>query len=159
MCFYNDDYDWVASVQERSTIKATKRVHCIECSKLIMAGEECERIWQQEHEECQVCCEYGDDYDEDNPQDSTECDHDYGETFEGFTCQHCLSIIEAIRQVEVEEGCPEHAQRPSIGGLYEEAFSRWNDDARKYASKVAEMFPELRNDLRISNVLERDDAD
>jgi hypothetical protein len=157
MCFYNDDYDWVASVQERSTIKATKKVSCIECSKLIEAGEECERIWQQENECCSICTEGAEDYDEEEPQDPTTCEHHYGETFEGYTCQRCLNIIEAIRQVEIEEGCPEHAQRPSIGGLYEEAFSRWNDDAKKYASKVVEMFPELRNDPRISNVLERDD--
>ncbi len=159
MCFYNDDYDWLVSHEEKRMITATKRVHCVECSKLIMAGEECEYIWQQEHEECRVCCEYGENYDEDNPQDTAECDHDYGETFEGYTCQRCLKIIEAIKQVEIEEGCPAHAQRPSIGGLYEEAFSRWNDDAKKYANKVVEMFPDLITDPCISNVLERDNED
>lgn len=55
MCFVNEDYDWIARVNDRSTYTASKPTRCDECGDAIAVGEVVHHVHQQEYEECQVC--------------------------------------------------------------------------------------------------------
>ena len=140
MCFYNDNFDWYAEVYrtvEGATGPATR---CIECGAKIADGEWRRHIEQIQYERCRICeDELSSCYDAE--QDKAACEHDYGETFIGDTCQACCDLIEAVRVVEIEAGCPEHAQIPSIGGLLDELLE--HDEREKYARRAVEMFPAL----------------
>lgn len=141
MCFYNDEYDWVAEVHELSMIVIDRDRKCCECGIAIAAGSTCEHIYQQENESCPEC-------DGTDP----ECEHDFGEIFECWTCGDCLKVIKAIEAHEEEEGCPKYARRPSLTQLYQEAFYD-HQDAEVYARKCIEMFPELASNQHIQHAL------
>ena len=140
MCFYNDDFDWYAEVCR--TVEGTdgRATRCIECGAKIAAGEWRRHLEQIEHECCQIC---EDDCSEihDPDQDPATCEHNYGETWDGDTCQACCNLIEAVRIVEIEAGCPAYAQVPSVGGLLDELLE--HDEREKYARRAVEMFPAL----------------
>lgn len=140
MCFY-PDYDWTASVVETTPGTVDKPTRCDECGKEIQAGEWRLHIAMQEHEECQTCDEFGDSYNEDDPQDPATCEHDFGESFDYDRCEACDQILKAIRAVEQKEGCPSYAQQPALCEL-REVFSE-HSGAPVYAAHAIEMFPEL----------------
>lgn len=133
MCFYHDDYHWIASVYEDSAQVAEKDCRCFECYRMIQAGEMRRKIFQQEEECCRIC------YDEDS--DKETCDHDYGETFSCSICRECGLMLEAIYDLERIEGCPEHARQPAYGELGGAIWS--SDDGKKYVRHALERFPEL----------------
>ena len=140
MCFYNDA-DWYASVCDKEEGPASKSTRCDECGRPIAAGEWSLHIYQQEHEECQVCSEWGDHYDESVIKD--QCKHDYGEVFDYDRCQSCHEILAAIEDVEIKEGCPPHARRPMLCEL-RDVFCE-HSSAPLYAARAIEMFPQLAN--------------
>lgn len=138
MCFYNDEYDWTAEVQDVTCERATKLEHCMECGASIIAGQWCKRIHQRQHESCQLC----EDDESDNYDPQSECKHDYGETYDYVCCVECAKIQAAIWEYERKEDCPEYARSPTLEGLYEEAF-QWHENAEEYKKACVEMFPEL----------------
>jgi len=141
MCFYNDDYDWIASVQKSTIGTAQKKTQCHECSRWIYPGEWIKHIFQQEYESC-VDCDDGD----------SDCEHDYGETFDYYRCKSCEKILRGIKAVEEREGCPAYAQQPSLGGLWEELQE--HSAAPEYAREALAMYPELKCNEIIEMALE-----
>lgn len=142
MCFYNDNYDWIAGVSEVIDGPALRSEKCIECSQPIAVGDTCRSVHQQEHEECLKCDELSDDVDYDEDGNFIPCDgnHYYGETFDCLICESCVQLLRAIESVEIDERCPPHARQPSIGGLYDEVIE--NDDMlARYLQRASEMFP------------------
>jgi len=140
MCFYNEDYDWVASVVAKSTRTHDKDCKCCECGRVIPAGTVMHRVDQQEHSECQTCEEdWSDTFDEN--ADKETCEHDYGETYSCVWCQDCEHLLLAIEAVEADEGCPEYSRRPHHEGLHDELYEL--SDRDKYAERALQMFPEL----------------
>lgn len=138
MCFYNDDYDWYASVCETTDGASDTETACHECGEKIAAGQWRRHVYQQEHDECQRC-EWEQLDDDEEPCEQ----HDYGETYDYDCCESCEKILKAIEALEAEEDCPEHSRRPSLCGLYDEAICE--DDDGKYRAKAIAMFPELAN--------------
>lgn len=133
MCFYNDDYDWMASVQKETEGAADRETRCDECREVIAAGQWRRHVYLQQYEECRVC-----EWEEaDEPCEK----HDYGETFDYDCCETCEKILKAIETLEAAEDCPVYSRRPSLLGLYEEAIVY--DDDGKYRTKALQMFPEL----------------
>lgn len=143
MCFYNDDYDWCASVWGEDHIRNADEVRCYECNRRILSHEWRRHSWQQEHEVCQ-CCEDEDSYSFDEEQEKATCKHDYGETFEASTCRECCLLLEAIYDLERIEGCPEHARQPMYGELQQVLYDeRFNGAFYNYRLHALNRFPEL----------------
>lgn len=136
MCFYNDDYDWYAEVQTVETHVAKEIFACQECGQEIAVGESYRYIYQQEHEECQRC-----EWEQLDPDDDPCEQHDYGETYHYRCCNQCQRILEIIQLIEIEEGCPPHAQQPGLGEL-SEVFSE-HQSREQYAQRVLTLFPDL----------------
>lgn len=132
MCFYNDDYDWIASVCDVTDGPAESPAKCYECHRRIAAGEWRRHVYQQEHEECSVC--------EQEEADEPCEEHDYGETFECNLCEACVKMLKAIEAVEIDEGCPWDARQPAYGELWE---AIQYDEGGKYRDRVLSMYPEL----------------
>ncbi|MGB0971800.1 MAG: hypothetical protein ACPGVG_12680 [Mycobacterium sp.] len=132
MCFYNDDYDWTASVSEVTDLVSGHASRCCECGCGIEPGQWRRHIWQQQYEECQVC-EYGE-------ADEACVKHDYGETYATDVCRECTWLLAAIEAVEADEGCPEYARQPPSGELAEHMR---NPDSRRYWDRALEMHPQL----------------
>lgn len=142
MCFYNDDYDWCAEVSEVTYARCERDGRCFECGRRIAAGEWRERTLQQEHEDCQICSEYGDYYDDSVMREL--CNHDYGETFEAEVCRDCLLMLSAIYDLEEIEGCPEESRRPGYGDLMQVLTDEWvYGDEFKYRRHAMEKYPQL----------------
>ena len=157
MCFYNDDYDWIAEVEELHFIRAEKACKCAECNCQIVVGDWYRRLCQKEFEMCQICEDSesfsylsadASDYDTEDEHvaalaDLVAHEHSYGETFSASTCRKCCLVLTAIYDLEAKEGCPEYARQPDTGELSQALF----DDARHsksgYAQHAVEMFPEL----------------
>jgi hypothetical protein len=60
MCFYNDDYDWVATVNEVIDKPAERQTKCYECGAGIQVGDIARFVHQQESQECQCeWCQFG----------------------------------------------------------------------------------------------------
>lgn len=152
MCFYNDDYDWVAEEHDERHVKVESACTCHDCSRSIRVGEWVRRIEQYEKECCQICEDSESDLYEDpddiRPEDGMhgpgEHAHYYGQHWLGFICRECLLLREAIWDLEEKEGCPVDARQPGYGELYEvmdEDQGRWGD--RKYTDHAVQMFPSL----------------
>lgn len=141
MCFYYDDYyDWYASVSEVSQHVSTGVEKCCECGLRIPQGEECSRLYLQQHESCR-CCESKEypeeEYPEDGDSDGETCDVDgcdYGETSTDYSCQRCLALRAAIRVVEESEGCTGEEAEPPHAQLYESMDS--GEGRGHYAAKI-----------------------
>lgn len=143
MCFYNDDYDWTASVVLQEKRTAGKQIQCYECGAKIAPGESYQWIFMQEHEECRVC---------EWEEAETPCEkHDYGEDFSYQRCNACSQLLAAIKAVEIEEGCPEHAQQPGLCELGE-VFCE-HENRREYAARAVAMFPELKSHRLIDHLV------
>lgn len=140
MCFFNDDYDWCAEVNEIRHERNDNPAKCYECRRLIQPGEWRQSIHQVEHECCQICDDESSDlFDESiNPE---ECKHDCGESFDCSICRECSLLLEAIWDVERIEGCPEHARQPCYGELYDAMNPR--NDGEKYRRHALEKYPGL----------------
>lgn len=136
MCFYNDDYDWYASVQKTETHIAGKPLPCHECGRQIAVGESLVYIYLQEHEECQRC-----EWEELGPDDEPCDSHDYGEIYHYRRCDECDQILKAIQVVEQEEGCPAHAQQPNLEELGEVFME--HESREQYALRAVAMYPAL----------------
>ena len=162
MCFYNDDYEWTASVVEKLDTLSPKNCRCEECGNDIEVGDVCRIVHMQEHEQCQIC--------EDNWSDNyagwtdekgeaiapLPCDsgHDYGNTFDATICLNCLKVREAVKEYELKEGCPEHASEPGYGEWHEVFFEHSNN--WEYAEACVAKYPELADHAWIKTLLERD---
>lgn len=146
MCFYND-YDWYASTCDVTDGPTEPAGKCYECGCEIPAGVFRRQVFMQEHEYCQICEDEDssdflgtiDDDDNDVPAPEHKCN--YGETFECDICQNCVNVLAAIKQAEIEAGCPDHAQQPAYGELRDALYD--HEDGPKYAKRAIEMFPEL----------------
>jgi hypothetical protein len=148
VCFYNDDYDWIASINDTTCVQGTVADRCYECRRPIDAGEWRVSIYQQEHEACQICeDEDSDEFDQQIHQN--ECIHDFGETFSAVICRQCSLLREAIYDLERIENCPEHARQPRIGALQDEM----GEDDGKYARHAVAIFPELSTHKLCANCL------
>jgi len=143
MCFYNDDCDWIASINEQSSVVCDKRCRCFECQRTILPGEWHRTNYQQEHEMCQICeDDCSDDFDED--ADKANCKHDYGETFSCVLCRECCLLLEAIYDLERIEGCPEYARQPAYGELRDTLYAEQRyGDIPRYRLHALQLFPEL----------------
>lgn len=135
MCFYNDDYEWSASVHEETEGPAEKATRCYECGEPIAAGQWRRHIYQQEDEECRLC-EQEEGFD-------PECQHDYGETFDYDRCEPCDKVLRAIEAVEKDEGCPEYSRQPMLGELRDVFVHPEDGNAMAYAERAVAMFPEV----------------
>lgn len=122
MCF-SDNYDWTAQCVHEAYEPTLQRRVCCECRCHIPAGEWCHYLWMQEREECRDC-EF-----EDEPCANDK--HDYGETYEGWTCAECQLLREAIKEVEEDEGCFGYGSQPAVGEMYESV-----DDWGHYREKM-----------------------
>lgn len=142
MCFYNDDCDWIADVNDVTDGPAPEAGHCIECSAAIAVGDPCRSVHQQEHEDCQKCDETSDDADFDEDGNYVPCDgnHDYGETFDCLICESCCQILKAIEAHEIDAGCPPHARQPSLGRLWDETIED-TEALADYLKRAKELFP------------------
>lgn len=145
MCFYNDDYDWCASINEETDGPADADHNCVDCGLKIAAGEFCRHIFQQEDEECQQCgLREGEQPDpEDVEEGELFCDgpHEFGEIWNGWICGSCLKAREAINAFETKEGCPSDSREPRPG-LLQEAFLE-HEQGFEYAEACVAMYPEL----------------
>ncbi len=143
MCFYHDDYGWSAEVCESTFVRGADECRCIECNRTIRSGEWRQRIWQQEHEECQICeDDFSDGYDDEVRKEL--CKHDYGETFGAEICRECCLMLEAIYDLERIEGCPEDARQPACGELKQVLYDEKTEHrVRKYRQHALTMFPQL----------------
>lgn len=122
MCFYDDDYDWIAEIQIVTDGENERRERCNECRRWIEVGDQCRRVFQQENETCSAC---------DGEDPACEHEHDYGETYNYVCCRECITILDAIKRVEQAEGCPAYAQQPNLNELGE---ALWEHESRwKYA--------------------------
>lgn len=131
MCFSNEA-DWYARISDIVFAKAESQCKCNECRRTINAGEWREHVYQQEHEECQLC-----EFDE------CEGTHDYGETYEGDTCRECCLLLAAIYDLEAQEGCPEYSRQPLGGMLQEELWQDRRYGENKYIPYALSKYPEL----------------
>jgi hypothetical protein len=143
MCFYRDDYDWMASVTKQASVDSGPATNCDECGCAIAATEWRHTIYQQEHEQCQICeDDSADEYiDPADREADFSCTHDYGETFSYARCRGCDNLLKAIESREIAEGCPAHARRPSLCGLHDEILE--HEQRREYGELAVAMFPEL----------------
>lgn len=154
MCFYNDDYDWYALVNEVTDGPATRSGKCIECNGLIAINDPCRMIYQQQYEYCTKCDEGGDDADFDEDGNYIPCDgnHNFGETFDGMICESCCQILKAIEAHEIDAGCPSYAQQPSYGGLWEETMED-RDALADYLKRAVAMFPGIEKRSRMFRLM------
>lgn len=136
MCF-DTEGDWQATINEWSGVRGSQS-KCIECRSEIPDGAWRLHIFQQEHEECQIC-----EYEDGEP--CAEGDHDYGESFVGDVCRECCLVRAAINELEEQEGCPSYSREPLFGTLWEElqADKRWGEN--HYVRFAMQRFPELAN--------------
>lgn len=152
MCFYQDDYDWVAEESDERHVRVSSPCKCFDCERIIAAGEWVRRIEQYEKEQCQICEDVEsliyEDPDDICPEDGMfgpgEHPCYYGQHWLGHICRECLLLRESIWDLEEKEGCPEHARQPAYGELYEvmdEDLSSYSDG--KYANHALRMFPAL----------------
>lgn len=139
MCFIND-YDWYASVTEKTSYPVEKETRCDECDGIIPVGATVHHIYQQEAEECRAC-EFGDCQ---CVGDCCQCAKpDPGETFDYDRCQDCHRFLEAVEAAEVEAGCSIYEARPPLGQMTEKINDGGRDEAKKYFKKAAKLHPEL----------------
>ena len=153
MCFYNDDYDWTASVVEQSTGVSIGKL-CDECHLPIPPGATIHHIFMQEHEECHACengeCECPLTADGELSCDSKGCQCEkpaFGETFDYDRCDECDKFLRAVEAAEIDEGCEPYEARPGLGGMIEELRNLEGDNevypAKRYFKLAVKMFPEL----------------
>lgn len=128
MCFVNEDYDWVAEVCETDTVTLTEPKRCCECRRRLRVGESVLRTFMQEREPGEYCdpstgyhcvdyC-FGDGED---PTNFDQCERvGPGETFEGYTCTECQTLLDAIEAVELDVGCTAYHARPTVGMMHQE---------------------------------------
>ena len=163
MCFYNDDYDWTATVHEVNDGPSDCKRKCYECGHAIKVGDICRTVHQQEYETCRVCEDEDSDnfngFDDDgNSIPPVACEdgkHDYGETFDAVICHNCLKIREAVKEYELREGCPEHASEPGYGEWSEVFFE--HENKWEYAEACVAKHPELIGHAWIKDLLEGDE--
>jgi hypothetical protein len=124
---------------------------CFECRQAILVGDTARYIYQQEIESCE--CDFCINQDDPDPEydGPKECQEELGETFSCYVCSECSKILQAIKAVEIAEGCPSHAQQPMFGEL-SQVFHE-HEQAGVYARKVAEMFPELKTHRFIADLI------
>lgn len=108
MCFYNDDYDWIAEVHSDFYERAETVAKCYDCGREIGIGEWHHRIEQLENECCQICEDPDSDWYED-PEEIDEEEglygpgehpHYYGQSWQGAICRRCALIRAAIYDLE-----------------------------------------------------------
>ncbi len=136
MCF-DTEGDWQATINEWSGVRGP-RSHCTECGAEIPEGAWRLHIHQQESEECTIC-----EYEEGEYRE--DCDHDYGESFDGDVCRECCLVRAAIYELEEKEGCPSYSREPLFGTLWEELQQdkKWGEN--HYVRYAMERYPELAN--------------
>lgn len=147
MCFYNDNYDWFASLTDESDVALDKPTKCVECRRQMEIGEVASHIFQQEHEECHSCTE-GEcscPKDEDDTCQDCQCEEpDFGETYECDRCQECKKFLSAIEEHEKDEGCPPGERQPAYGEMAESLREFPRKERSQYFRKAYRMFPELK---------------
>jgi hypothetical protein len=147
MCFYNDDYDWIAEEHDERMIVLETAAKCYECRRVIEPGEPIYRISQQEHECCQIC-ENGDcecSRDDDDECMGCQCETPgFGETFECDICLECVKLRAAIAETERLEGCPPGTREPGYGEVADSLSQFKREDALRYFRQAAKMYPGLR---------------
>lgn len=154
MCFYNDDYDWIAEVEDATESHGGRECQCVDCGTRIDADEWRKTIEQRQYELCQICeDEFSDMFDE--ASSKTTCRHAYGETWHGEFCRGCVLLRQAVEAVERDEGCPSDARQPAYGDLYGSLID--HDEREKYASRAVAMFSELATHKIVIACLEDDD--
>lgn len=148
MCFYNDDYEWIASVNEISHETSARRRRCGECGDMIPAGIAYLHVHQQEYEEC--CCgdELSDDYDPFHHCVIDPCQ--FGETFSFDMCHLCEKLRRAVHAREEQEGCPPGSREPAYGTLLESLWEHNDRDA--YVAHALTMFPELSGSVIVQSL-------
>lgn len=138
MCFYNEDYDWIATVCEVSTEITDKPTKCRECYHPIQAGEIVHRIHQQESESCKNCL------DEDGDPVKCTCGNpNYGENFDTRQCDGCHKFLQAVDEAELAEGCPPGSRQPNTEMMIETISELGTADAERYFTTARTRFPEL----------------
>lgn len=171
MCFDTGDYDWCASVTEKTPSDSGKACRCDECGRDIAENEWRLAIHQQEHDSCQICeDEFSDEFISREEMESEVADgdeewaqnqikfldehkHDYGETFDYVRCRGCDHFLKAIEDREAKEGCPPDARQPYLCALREEMSEHYQ--ARDYADHAVAMFPDLQSHPIIRDIFER----
>ena len=147
MCFYNDDYDWIARQIEEEDRVEDRDCRCLECRQKIPAGTELHYVYMQEYEECQACengecaCNDGEPVD-----DSHECrcdKPDFGSVYEYRRCLNCHRLLQAIEDVELERGCRHHEARPMLEQMQESLQEMGWSDARPYLDTCLAKHPEM----------------
>jgi hypothetical protein len=148
MCFYNDDADWTANVNESSTYLATTSAKCMECRRVIAVGETVHQVYQQEADDC-LDCENGDcECADGGTYHVCQCDKpELGHTYTWLACADCFKFLAAVEAAEVADGCSKSEARPPLGQLIEELAQQaaydGGDAFHKYGLEAAKLHPEL----------------
>jgi hypothetical protein len=146
MCFYNDDYDWIARVVEHADTTATKQTKCDECGSTIPVGANMHTIHMAESEGGCVTCERGDCECADDCDSGERCQCEtpnYGETFDYERCEGCEKFLRAVEASEVAAGCARHHAQPRLTEMTEEINEGGMCEAKRYFKTARAMFPEL----------------
>ena len=148
MCFLDHDYDWYASVSERSTVTLEKPTQCQECRRMMQSGETAHHVYMQEAEEC-VDCEHGDCECGWNDEAGTfrccKCpEPSVGNTFDYDCCVECDKFLQAVEAAEIDAGCAISDALPPLTEMMEAIMNGDMDDAKRYFKKAVAMWPELK---------------
>lgn len=132
MCFYNEDYDWVAYHVEDSVVVSPEPHRCCECRNPIYGWTPARRVYMAEYETEE---EWRNDQ---SPPDGEVFDP---ESDEFWMCLKCKGVL----RVELAEGCHKNEAQPQFGELYE---ALRNDDDGRYAKAAIEDDPSLADHIR-----------
>lgn len=139
MCFYNDDYDWAASVSEVTESNADTKARCDECHAAIEPSQWRRHIFLQQYLECRNCTPSWENGDDPEPCEPGECD--FGEHYHHDICENCAKVLNAIKTVELAEGCAPGESQPSLGGLWPEI--EYQKQIGKYRAEAIRAYPEI----------------
>lgn len=141
MCFYHDDYDWIAQVSEEDELVATKPTKCAECRRVVQVGDTLDHIFMQQYEECRTC------YDGTCECEDGKCcqcpEPRFGETSNYYRCEECSKFLDAVQEAEQEAGCNYTEARPGLETMIDDIRGGGIDEAKRYWKAAAKLSPEL----------------
>lgn len=147
MCFYTDDYDWIAQHIEAENRTEDVPRRCLECRRMIPAGTELHHVFARQYEECQACengecaCNDGEPIEESH---DCQCEKpDLGQDYEYRRCLDCHRLLQAIEDVELARGCRHHESRPMPEQMRDSLGQMDWSDAKPYFDACLAKHPEM----------------
>ena len=138
MCF-NTESDWTAEIYEVTDGANNEACRCDECGRHISRLDWCRKIYGQEREICEHCDRKIDD---EPTVDDCEDGCNFGESWNYVCCEPCSKVLEAIKAVELENGCDLRESQPALNELVL-TMQRDRIEGCKYAARALRDHPEL----------------